>query len=329
MNRNGKKIFRKFLRQLAWLLPSPKEGNVKAIFLSILIATTFWFFNALNKSDYSTSINYPIAFDYDQDSTYLLSQLPENITVEISGGGWNLLKKTLLFDRPPVRITLDSPTSTKFIDVASISSLVRNKLEDVSLDDIVTDTLFLNIDKTSSKKVSLALDTSQVNLAEQHRIVSNIKISPEIAQLAGPASIITKIPDTVYVTMPDEVISDNFSEDLPIAISNLEHIQVEPEEASVSFEVAPFSLYEKEVSVSPVNFPADSSISLNKEYVKISFWLQNNYVELANNYIFQVVANFRTLNTKDSTVIPVLKSYPDFAKDITITPSKVEVKYAE
>lgn len=311
------------------LFPAPKEGSLKIILLCVFTATTFWFFNALNKSDYTTRIDYPIAFEYPEDSTYLLSQLPDNITVQVTGGGWNLLRKTLLFPRPPVEIELDEPTETKFIDAKSLKDLVENRLEDVRLDYIVTDTLFLDIDKAVSKKVQVAVDTSKVQLVDQYRIVSDIQISPNTVTLQGPASVISQIPDTVYVGMPDETISENFSEELPVSIGETDYVQVTPENVQVNFKVAPFSLYEKNINITPVHFPEDSSIYLNQESVTISFWLQNNYVELANNYDFNVVANLRTLNPEDSTVTPVLKSYPDFAKDITITPSKVKVKYAE
>ena len=147
--------------------------------------------------------------------------------------------------------------------------------------------------------------------------------------LAGPASILAKVPDTLQLAVSDDVIGQNFLEEVQVSSNVDERLQVTPEEVQVSFEVAPFSLYKKEVAIAAVDFPADSSVMLDKEYVKISFWLQNNYVELANNYTFQVVANFKTLNAEDSTVIPVLKSYPDFAKDIVITPSKVKVTYAD
>src|SRR5687767_8995754 len=41
--------------------------NWKAVALCIFAATVFWLFNALNKS-YTTNINLPLTFDYDQDS---------------------------------------------------------------------------------------------------------------------------------------------------------------------------------------------------------------------------------------------------------------------
>lgn len=311
------------------LFPSTKEGNLKVIFLCIFTATTFWFFNALNKADYTTRINYPIAFDYNKDSTVLLSQLPEDITIQVTGGGWNLLRKTILFDRQPVAIELEEPITTKFITAQSITDLVENKLDDVRLDYIVTDTLFINIDKAATKKVRLAVDTSKIQLANNYRIISNILITPDTARLQGPASLISEAPDTVYVDMPEDPISENFSEEVPVASMESEHIRITPEIVDVHFNVAPFSLYKTQIAMTPLNFPEDSTVYLERESVTISFWLQNNYVELANNYNFEVVANLRTLNPEDSTVTPALKSYPDFAKDITITPAKVRVEYVK
>jgi hypothetical protein len=50
---------------------------------------------------------------------------------------------------------------------------------------------------------------------------------------------------------------------------------------------------------------------------------------LANNYDFELVVNLQNMHEKDSTITPVLKSYPDFAGNVSISPSKVKVRHAE
>ncbi len=320
---------RKLLKQFVQLFPAPKEGSLKVILLCFFTATTFWFFNALNKPNYTTRINYPISFTFNQDSTYLLSQLPENITVEVSGGGWNLLRKTLLFDREPVEIPLDNPTETKFIPTQFITGLVERSLSGVQLDYIITDTLFLNIDKRAKKKVHLAIDTTKILLEDNFRLIARPQILPDTATLEGPASLIAKVPDTLYIIPPGEAIGKNFSGELSVSYEKSDHLQITPDEVEVQVAVAPFSLYEKRMKIKPVNFPEDSSLYLSQASVAVSFWVQNDNANLANNYNFEVTANLRNLNPEDSTVKPFLKSPPPFARDIVISPPKVRVVYAE
>ncbi len=320
---------RKLLKRFVQLFPAPKEGSLKVILLCFFTATTFWFFNALNKPNYTTRINYPISFNFNQDSIYLLSQLPENITVEVSGGGWNLLRKTLLFDREPVEIPLDNPTETKFIETRLITSLVENRLSGVQLDYIITDTLFLNIDKRTKKKVHLAIDTTKILLEDNYRLVAPPQILPDTATLEGPVSLVSKVPDTLYITPPGEAVGKNFSGELTVSYEKSDHLQITPDEVEVKVEVALFSLYEKRLEIKPVNFPKDSSIYLSQASATVSFWMQSNYTNLAKNTDFEVIANLRNLNPEDSTIRPVLKSPPKFARDIVISPPKVRVVYAE
>ena len=140
----------------------PQEGNYKIVALCVAGATIFWFFSALNKPNYTTRIQYPIAFSYNTDSTYLLSSLPEDITLEISGGGWDLLRKTLVFNEPPLEIPLDDPTQTKFIPSQSLANRIRRNLAGVALNAIVTDTLFIDIDSMRSKEVPVVLDSARL-----------------------------------------------------------------------------------------------------------------------------------------------------------------------
>ena len=94
-------------------------NNWRAILLSVLAATTFWFFNALNKN-YSTRLNYPLGFSFTRDSVVVVNPLPDKVVVDVSGGGWNLMRKTFLFSATPILLQLDNPTEIKFFTKAFI-----------------------------------------------------------------------------------------------------------------------------------------------------------------------------------------------------------------
>lgn len=325
MDRDNKIDVKHNLRRFVRLFPSNKD-KLKVVTLCVLAATTFWFFSALNKSDYTTLVEYPITFVYPDDSTYVLDALPEHILVEVRGGGWNLLRKTLLLDTPPVEITLEDPVNTPFVTGQSLIQQITEKLGEVQLDNVVTDTLFLRIDKAAQKQVQVVLDSASIRLGETYRIISPIDLSVEEATVRGPETILEDLGDTLYVALPDQDISEDYEQIIPLEYSTSDLVSIEPAILEVNFSVAAFEMVSRSVDVSTYRFPEDSSLAILPNRVDVSFWIEDKYIDLIQDYDFEVIANLRSLNLEDSTITPILESYPKFAKDIRISPSKVKVR---
>ncbi len=317
-----------YLRRSLRLFPSNND-KLKVVTLCILAATTFWFFSALNKSDYTTRLEYPITFIYPDDSTYVLEALPEFVLVEVRGGGWNLLRKTLLLDTPPVEIELEDPVNTHYITVQSLSQQIAERLGEVQLDGVVTDTLFFRIDHAAEKEVYVALDSSSILLENPYRIISPISLSTRQATVIGPRTILEDLDDTLFISLPEQGINEDYQQEVPLEYSISDLVSILPETVYVSFEVAPFDRVVRSVEVSTQNFPGDSSLQILPNRVDVSFWIQDKYIDLIQDYDFEVIANLRSLSLEDSTINPVLESYPKFAKDVTISPSKLKLQYAK
>lgn len=308
---------------------SAKEGNLKIVTLCVIAATTFWFFSALNKSDYTTQINYPIVFSYQTDSTYLLSSLPESVTLQINGGGWNLLRNTLLVNTQPVVITLDAPTQVKRIAGTSLTDEIEAVLGGVRLDYIITDTLRINIDSVMEKLVRVVLDSTTIDLEENYWVTSRVSVTPTVVKLHGPSSVVSQAGDTLMVSLPDQNIDENYEATIPLSYINT-MVQVIPKEANVKFNVAPFVSLNKRVPLTTLNFPEDSSVYLTQRQVNVNFWVRESLVDedTLDSAQFRVVANFNNINSRDSTLTPIVSERPDFAKRISVRPNKLKVRYA-
>ncbi|MFP4094309.1 MAG: hypothetical protein ACLFUB_07470 [Cyclobacteriaceae bacterium] len=328
MSRRRKVNVRESLRQFASFFPSNKD-KLKVITLCVLAATTFWFFSALNKSNYVTRLKYPLVFEYEEDSIYTLSTLPENVLIEVSGGGWNLLRKTLLFDTPPVTVNIEEPDNTPYITGQSLSQSIAEQLGEVRLNEVVTDTLFLDFDKAVQKQVGLALDSSSLMLEEGVQLISPISISPRKVTLLGPRTIMQDVDDTLYISLREEEIGGNYRGSVVLEYVDSDLVEVKPAQAIVSFRAAPFQQISRELVVSLRNFPEDSSLQILPNRVDVSFRIQDKYINSIRESDFEVVADLRTLSLEDSTIILVIKSYPEFARDINIQPVKVRVINAE
>ncbi|MEO0331959.1 MAG: hypothetical protein AAF223_09765 [Bacteroidota bacterium] len=328
MSRRAKNL-QNFTRFIERRLPS-RQGNLKVVVLCLIAATTFWFFSALNKEGYTTRIRYPVNITYPSDSNiYLLSELPEDVTVQVTGGGWDLLKKSLRLNTSPVEISLDTPTQTKYILGQALAEQIGNQLDNLTLDEIVTDTLRINIDSTQSRNLALAIDPQSMQLVENYRMVSDVVLSPSQIEVWGPASLIQQLPDTLQLSMENREISGEIETTLDVPTID-RHIEVFPDEVMVNLAAELYTKIERKISVAPINFPKDSTLYLSQDFVTVSFWLLDDLISpaLMNQLNFQAQADLQTLNQEDSTVVVKLVDIPAIVSDVHFNPSRIPVNYA-
>ncbi len=295
--------------------------------LCIIGATTFWFFNALNKQ-YATRINYPVEFLYDEQGVVVVKELPSRVSIVISGGGWNLLRKTILFKVNPIQILLENPTAQKYITKSSLSAIISDQLNEVRLNYVVTDTLFIDIEREVSKNVRVDIDSTSISLADAHRIVTPITVVPDSVKFTGPTSFINGLADSIVLFLPDTQINADYQETVPLAELESRIVEVEPQGVQVSFGVREFSRLSRNVPIRPLNFPVTGNVQLRDSVARVSYWISKAEADKLMQGSFTVVADFAELNRADSTIALKLGNYPAQADRIRLEPVAVKVRYA-
>jgi hypothetical protein len=317
---------------LAWfsgLFASNTRESWQIIFLCVIAATTFWFFNALNNT-YTTRINYPIEFVFDDEEVVVVDKLPNRVSLDVSGGGWNLLRRTLWFRVNPIQVRLDNPSERKYILGSSLKPLIAEQINEVNLNFILTDTLPINIERKMYKKVAVEVDSASISLGSYHRISSTITVEPDSIEFQGPSSYIESLANFIPIQIPKQDIVQDYKADVTVRPENASSfIQVFPENVVVSFEVSSFSLQEKLVKLEKLNFPADSSLYLKRDDVVVTFHVDEKNLERVQDARFKVAVNLRKLNLNDSTLTPVIVQHPDFVFDISIDPPALKVVHEQ
>ncbi|GAA5034785.1 hypothetical protein GCM10011506_29100 [Marivirga lumbricoides] len=321
------KIVEKILDGLSnTLLPSSNE-RLKVVVLCIVTATTFWFFNALNDS-YTTRIKYPIEFIY-PDSIYIpVKELPERVSINVSGGGWNLLRKTFGFKTEPLKIPLSEPASRNFILGSSLFSTISDQITEIQLNFIETDTLKIEIDSIRTKKARILIDSIGIQLSENYRITSPIQISPDSAQFTGPERFIKNIPDNVLVSLEDSQIKDNYSEEIELSTFGSSLVNRNPVEVRVQFKVERFINQELMIPYSTINRPADSSSYIFKDSLaRLNFQIKETEASQFNLDSILLQVNYRNMSKKDSIVVPEIVNLPQVLKNKTIEVDSIHYFY--
>jgi len=301
-------------------------SNVRVILLCVFGATTFWFFNALNEN-YSTTLNYPLNFIYDTDNYVAVESPPENVQINVTGLGWNLFRNSLGIKVTPLDIRLEEPAETKKIVSASVPGLINDQLDELQLNYVLTDTLFVNIDHKISKKFLLIIDSANISLEDNFRIVSPLQYSPDSVELQGPSRIIRNLPDTILVGIPQEEIDENYDEDVSINLPNGRLIRRNPPTVSVQFEAKEFVQRGVMAQVKIENISDRAYIEV--EEIKATFLVPESEVDEVDKNDFVALVNFNEINEKDSTINPRLDSSPDYATEVRIDTARIKVSFNE
>lgn len=301
------------------------NNNWKVVLISITGAATFWLFRALNKS-HSALISYPIEFVFNVDSTVIMNPLPTTIKIDVSSGGWNLFRRTLIFSIDPIQVELDNPSEVNFLTQSFLRPIVEDQLKGLTINYIVTDTLFLSIERKITKRMILKVDSLSLPLEEDYQLMSNITIQPDHVVLTGPKSIINSFESDFYITLDENNIDEDFYGRIEVPIVFEDLIQSDPSEVNVSFEVEKFKNVKIGVPIILQNFPSNRVTTLLDSIVNVTYRVKESFKEDFSSEDFYVVLDYDFLKT-DSLGVPVLIKYPDTLRTVSIDSQKVRFRY--
>jgi hypothetical protein len=323
------KQFEKIWDWLSNIFLPESNDTIKVVVLCVVTATTFWFFNALN-DNYSTRITYPIKFTFPDSSLVVVEELPKKVSINVSGGGWNLLRKTFWFTITPVEVPLEDPVNQNYILGNSLYTLIADQMTEIQLNYVENDTLKIEIDSIRTTKSKLSVDSSKIDLEEGFRIVSTIQKSYDSATFSGPERFIRQIPKEIFIEIDQKKLAGNFSEEIYLPTFGSSLVNRNPVEVKISFEVAKFIRQELMLPFEKINVPADSNAYIfSDSLARISFKIQE---KLAGNYnldSIRLIVDYKQINEADSTVKPIIQSLPKQLQDKEIKIDSINFQYIE
>ncbi len=206
-------------KSTSWISPK-KLSSLKVVVLCIAAATTFWILNALNKDDYSTVVDYPVSFIFNQDNFVAIESLPESIPVEIKGNGWDLLQKYFSLNTTPYPIELRNPSERDFILTSDLRRSIGEFLSPTQVLSVLEDSLKFKIDEIQTLKIKPVLDTTTFSMAKNYRIISEIRFSPENLTIKGPSSILKRMDEGYPLSLKESRITKNIQKEVEVSISS-------------------------------------------------------------------------------------------------------------
>jgi hypothetical protein len=303
-----------------------RRANWTVVLFCLSTAAIFWFFNALNKV-YTTRINYPLAIAINTDSLVFVTRPPSAIPINVTGGGWQLLKRTISLNTHPIVITPENPVKTTFFTAANLLPEVSNQLADVNINHIAIDTIFFRIEPMAMRTLAIDLDSSKINLKENFYITSPIEFGPDSVRFVGPKSLVDQLPDIFMVSLSDKNIDNRYNAQLSLDLFLPALVRKDPEDIHVRFDVEEFIPQKSTISIGKVNFPYEGKISLAQNTIEVQYKVQRSLRSKVKPDDIILVADLESIQKEDSTIVLVVMDLPSYIKDLTFSPNKIRVSY--
>jgi hypothetical protein len=316
-------------KKSSWGISSKKLSNLKVVVLCILAATTFWILNALNKDNYSTIVDYPIEWEFDTEKYYPVKALPSSIQIQISGNGWDLLRKYFNLNEPPYRINLADPSEMEHILTSDLKRPMGDFLTPTQLIGFLEDTIIFEIDRIETRTVTLFLDSASFTLAKNAVIEGPIILEPKNLKITGPSSIVRSFKGEFPVYLNQNRIDQDFNFEIPLMLENelTEKIRMSTEMVRVSFTVVRFMEGNKRLKVKKLNFPKSVTIENENLTPVMTYLVDERRVNELKDIEFEAILDYGKRNRADSTLIIRVKPTPEFIKEINVSPESIKLKY--
>jgi hypothetical protein len=212
-----------------------KRTRIITFSVCLLTAFVFWIFNALS-NDYTTEINYPVKLHYNKNKIISLKSPQQQVSLAVTGYGWTLLSLTFGLDVDPILITPEDLNKEHTINSHALLEKSQDVLNDIRVNQVLSDFLYFDIDKLDSKTLMLKLDRRKLSLPAG-KSITKPEIEPSSIVCSGPKNIISTLPDTISFSIPDSFIENNYDEIVKIHYKPSQYITLSDNDVRVRFNI--------------------------------------------------------------------------------------------
>jgi len=282
----------------------------KVVVLCVFAATIFWLFNALNKT-YTTNITFPLEFDYDKETYVPVQPLPSQVRINVKGMGWDLFRRSAGLKVPALSIPLERPSEIK--KRVATPGLFAHQLERFQLNFVLSDTLKVDVEPIDRRWITVRLDVSSIKLKGNHVRTSEPNIKPDSIFVVGPLPLIRSFIEPVYLKLSDNVIDDNYNEEVEVEFLNNELLSRDPPTVNVSFKVDRLVEMTDSIALKVINYPKGANPYLGIKALPCRFSIPEQSRNLYHRDSVSALVDLRHFVKGTQRVKPEVVGLPPFS----------------
>lgn len=302
--------------------------NIPKAFLGFLIASfLIWALINLSK-EYTSKVSYVVNYQELPQNKLLLEEPQKELVLLLKGTGFNLLSTKISNKHIFLKTDKSSQKSrNKFYFLPNEQKIfLQEQLpKGIRIEGVLQDTIYLNIGNLASKTIPVIAKTN-LDFNAGYALSEPIKIKPNNITISGDSQQINNIKSITTKKINLDNITDNFSKEVSIEISEqLNNIRLSHQKITISGVVDKFTEGEFEIPVTLENIPLGTQLNIFPKKVKVTYKVGLKDFGKVTKDSFEIICDFKqVLDSKLNYLIPKVKTKSTFVSSVKITPDKIE-----
>jgi hypothetical protein len=297
--------------------------DVLSFLLFFVLASGFWFVNALDK-ERETEIVVPVNFVGVPQNITITNKI-QSIRIKIKDQGLNLFTysrnsySSISFDLGRVfyekgRINI-SPDQIR-------GKIARFLLPSTSILEILPDSLSIQYEKLSTKTLPVEFD-AKIELSHQYVLSDDISISPSMITVFGPKSVLDKLKTIKTEFVELKKLSDTTY--INTKLRPLKSVNFASDEVKVGLFVEMFTEKNIQLPITIINCPENVVIRTFPAMINVTFNVGMSHFNAINSEDLSAVLDYSEIEHNQSTKQTLkLINTKSFISNVKFEPEEVE-----
>lgn len=286
-----------------------------------------WLLITLSK-EYITTITFPIVYNNLPNNKLLQTAPIKEIDLQIKATGFKIIRSN--FMKKSISLSANNllkKSNRKYFFLTSNQkvNIQKQLLSQVSLEEILLDTVYLELGSLISKKIPVKPNLD-INYHVGYDILDKINITPDSIVITGPESQIEKINSINLKALKLQDIKSNFKQKVdiikPLGIKN---VKLNLNAITISGKVEKFTEGSLKVPFRVVNLPTDIELNTLSKTVEVVFIVGLSNFNKIDVNSFVIECDFKvSMQNNLMYLIPKVVEKPDLIKSFKIIPNKID-----
>jgi hypothetical protein len=292
----------------------------------LLASILIWLLITLSK-EYITTISFPIEYGEISQNKLLLANQTKELEIVVKTNGFKILRtrfntKSLLIN---VNTLISKKGTTYYLLLKSKKQSIKRQLPSgVSLQEIIKDTLFVELGSLVTKKLAIKSNL-KISYHIGYDLSEQISLKPDSILVSGPENYISKIKNIELEPIVFEDVKADFIRKVAIkAPEGVKDLKFNIKEVIVSGKIEKFTEGILNVPFKIINVPAGITINTLNKKVQVSYIVGLSSFNKIDENSFQIECDY-AMSASNSLgyLIPKVVRKSSEVKSYKLSPNEI------
>lgn len=307
------------------------------VFLAcVAVSILSWLMISLSQ-DYNTTALVPVNYINFPENKVLLNNVPEQMAVNISGSGFDLMKyderlieDTLTINLDDLKMSVYGDYERGYLDPSILSRSLQKRINgEIGINRVLSDSIEFLFDLKVSRTLRVKPMVTYT-LAKGHVLVDSIISDPEEVEVFGPLSVLDTLKYLKTLSFDIGVINSIKAYRVPIVLDRYGNdARVEPD--SVKIQLVVDRLTEKRFMINPeqLNVPVSLQMLCFPNSVEVIAQVPLCSFDKITKSQFHITIDYNQMQDGFMGLPVNIERWPNAAAKVSLNPKQVEIVFSK